>query len=127
MWTEELLALERQTWSALTSGENAAAYYEGVLSDDLVMVLPGMVLERAEAMESWVRSVPWRDFEIDDARVMSLGRNAALLTYRATARRARDAASYRALCTSVYRLVDGRWWLAFQQQTPLSNSIGCAG
>jgi hypothetical protein len=21
----------------------------------------------------------------------------------------------------------GRWWLVFQQQTPLSNSMGCAG
>lgn len=127
MVTEELVALERRAWSALTSEEDAAEFYERVLSHDMVMVLPGMVLDRAEALESWMGSVPWRDFEIEDARVVSLDRNAALLTYRATARRAQDVASYRALCTSVYRMSDGRWWLVFQQQTPLSNSMGCAG
>ncbi len=72
-------------------------------------------------------SSPWREFEIEAVRTMALGRNAALITYRATARRAKDAASYRALCTSVYRVVEGRWRLAFQQQTPLSNSVGCGG
>lgn len=127
MMTEELLELERRTWAALTSEHDAAQFYDRVLSHDMVLVLPGMVLDRAEAMESWLGSVPWRDFEIEDARSMALGRGAALLTYRATARRAKDAASYRALCTSVYRMVDGRWWLVFQQQTPLSNSMGCAG
>jgi hypothetical protein len=125
--TEELLELERRTWSALTSERDAAQFYDRVLSQDLVMVLPGMVLDRAEAMESWLGSVPWRDFEIEDARSMPLGADVALLTYRATARSVEGAASYRALCTSVYRMVDGRWWLVFQQQTPLSNSLGCAG
>ncbi|MGB3439514.1 MAG: nuclear transport factor 2 family protein [Actinophytocola sp.] len=125
--TEELVAIEERAWSALTSEQDAAEYYEHVLSHDMVMVLPGMVLARAEALESWMGSVPWRDFEIEDARAVWLDRNAALLTYRATARRAEDTASYRALCTSVYRMPDGRWWLVFQQQTPLSNSMGCAG
>jgi hypothetical protein len=124
---EELVELERRAWTALTSEEDTAEFYEEVLSPDMVMVLPGMVLERTEAMESWMGNVPWRDFEIDDVRVVSLANNAALLTYRATARRAKGVASYRALCTSVYRMVDGRWWLVFQQQTPLSNSMGCAG
>lgn len=122
-----MVELERRTWAALTSEQDTEAFYDRVLSHDMVMVLPGMVLDRAEAMESWLGSVPWRDFEIEDVRAMSLGRGAALLTYRATARHAKDAASYRALCTSVYRMVDGRWWLVFQQQTPLINSMGCAG
>jgi hypothetical protein len=121
---EELLELERRTWSALTSEQDSGAFYDRVLSHDMVLILPGMVLDRSETLESWVGSVPWRDFEIDDVRAMSLGRSAALLTYRVTARRATDAASYRALCTSVYRMVDGRWLLAFQQQTPLSNCLG---
>lgn len=124
---EELVTLERRAWSALTSEEDAVEFYERVLSPDMVMVLPGMVLDRAEAMESWVGRVPWRDFEIEDTRVVSLDRNAALLTYRATARRSREVASYRALCTSVYRMAGGRWRMVFQQQTPLSNSLGCAG
>jgi hypothetical protein len=124
--TEELVEIERRAWSALTSEEDAAEFYERVLSPDMVMVLPGMVLERAEAMESWMGNAPWRDFEIEDVRVVSLARNAALLTYRATASRAKDVASYRALCSSVYRMVDGRWWLVFQQQTPLSSGMGCA-
>lgn len=126
MVTDELLELERRTWAAMTSERDAARFYERVLSHDMVMVLPGMVLDRAEAMESWLGSVPWRDFELEDVRSMPLGRGAALLTYRATARHAQGAASYHALCTSVYRMVDGRWWLVFQQQTPLSNGVECA-
>jgi hypothetical protein len=124
--SEELLALEWRNWAALTSERDAADYYERVLSHDMVMVLPGMVLERAEALESWLNSVPWEDFEIEDPRTMYLGKGAALLTYRATARRAKDVSSYRALCTSVYRRVHGEWRLTFQQQTPLSNGLGCA-
>ncbi len=119
--SEELLALEWRTWAALTSEQDAQAYYDGILSHDMMLVLPGMVLERAEALESWLNSVPWHDFEIEEPRAMYLGKGAALLTYRATARRAEDVPSYRALCTSVYRRVDGRWRLAFQQQTPLST------
>jgi hypothetical protein len=80
---EELVELERRAWTALTSDEDVAEFYEEVLSPDMVMVLPGMVLERTEAMESWMGNVPWRDFEIDDVRVVSLANNAALLTYRA--------------------------------------------
>ncbi len=52
MVAEYLLELERRTWAALTSEQDADAFYDRVLSQDMVMVLPGMVLERAEAMES---------------------------------------------------------------------------
>ncbi len=116
---DELLALERRGWAALTS-DGAAEYYERMLADDMVLVLPGMVLDRADALESWLNVVPWQDFEIEDPQLVSLGTGAAVLTYRATMSRPKDVTSYRAQCTSVYRRVAGRWRLAFQQQTPLS-------
>lgn len=119
--THELVALERRCWSALTTGD-AGDFYERVLTDTMMMVLPSMVLDRSEVLESWLAATPWRDFQLDDARVVSLGNGAALLTYRVTAYREREVAAYRAQCTSVYRRVTGRWRLAFQQQTPLGTN-----
>lgn len=116
---QELLALERRGWNALISGE-AVEYYDRMLAEDMVLVLPGMVLDRAETLETWVTSVSWQRVDIEGAQVRSLGAGVGLLTYLATASRTPDVPSYRAQCTSVYRRVAGRWRLAFQQQTPLS-------
>jgi hypothetical protein len=81
-----------------------------MLSHDMVMVLPSMVLERSEALESWLNSVPWHDFELADARTMYLGKGAALLTYRATARQGAGRAQ---LPRAVHQcLSQGRWALA---------------
>lgn len=119
--THELVALERRCWSALTTGD-AGDFYERVLTDTMMMVLPSMVLDRSEVLESWLAATPWRDFQLDDTTVVSLGNGAALLTYRVTAYREREVVAYRAQCTSVYRRVTGRWRLAFQQQTPLGTN-----
>lgn len=117
---QELLTLERRAWAALTSGGDTE-FCERVLAEDMVLVLPGMLLDRHAAVESWFKAMPWRVFELEDARVVPLAPGAAVLTYRATANRSVGVASYRAQCTSVYRRSFGRWQLVFQQQTPFSS------
>jgi hypothetical protein len=124
---DEPVALERLARSALTSEEDTGDYYERVLRHDMEVVSPGMVLDRAKAVESWMGSVPWWDFEMEDARVVSLDGNAALVTYRAPAHRARDVPRCRALCPSVYRMSDGRWWLVLSPAGAVVRSTPPAG
>jgi hypothetical protein len=66
-------------------------------------------------------ATPWETVTIDDARLVSLGEDAAAIVYQAHAKRA-DEEVYRAAITSVYRRDDGDWELALHQQTPLPAS-----
>ncbi len=90
------------------------------ISDDMMLVLPGMVLGRADALDLWRDAFPWVQFEIQGAQVVPLVACAAVLTYRVALTGGPDVATYRAQCTTVYRRAAGRWRVAFQQQTPLS-------
>jgi hypothetical protein len=52
MNTTELLELERKGWEALATGRGAE-FYGRVLTDDAIVVVPGMVLDRAQSLASW--------------------------------------------------------------------------
>jgi hypothetical protein len=115
----ELLGLERDGWSALTtSGEAAAAYYERALARQILMLLPGgmVVDDRSQVIES-MRTDPWDEFALSDERVLPLGDDCAVVAYRARARR--GDMDYEALFNSTYVREDGSWRLALHQQTPL--------
>jgi uncharacterized protein (TIGR02246 family) len=116
---EELLDLETQGWRALASdGDVAQEFYEGVLSDDAVMLFPGgMVLQGKEAILASLDAQPWTTFEIEEPRVVPLGDAAAVLAYAVTAQR-QGSSAYHALVSSAYRRRDGVWLLGFHQQTP---------
>lgn len=112
----ELVELERRGWDAL-SGPDGAAFYAEVMSEDGVMVFPGLVLDKARTVAAIRTERPWESYAIDDAEVRSLGADGGLVTYRATSRR-EGQDTYRALMTSVYRRRNGRWELVLHQQTP---------
>jgi hypothetical protein len=115
----ELLALEREGWEALsTSGDAAAAFYERTLAPDVLMLLPGgMVIDdRAQVVDS-MRGEPWSSFELADERVHRLTDTSAVVAYRAVA--VRGDQTYTALFNSTYVKHDGSWRLALHQQTPL--------
>jgi hypothetical protein len=119
MSMDDVLALERAGWRALTTEGEAAGFYEEVLADDVLFLLPGgMGLDdRAAAVRS-MAGVPWDEHELAEERVVPLGSGAAVVAYRARARRGEDA--YEAWCASTYVLVDGGWRLAVHQQTPVA-------
>lgn len=111
--------LERRGWEALASG-HGAEFYGRVLTEDAIVVVPGMVLDRAQTLASWEGTAPWREYRLAHERVMPLGAGATLVTYEATASRPGDEQPYHAQLTSVYVAGDdGEWRLAFHQQTPL--------
>ena len=116
---DDLLALERSGWDALsTSGDAAAAFYERVLAEQVLMLLPGgMVIDRRDDVVNAMRGEPWSSFELSDERVLDLGPASAVVAYQATARRGDD--EYTALFNSTYVREGDAWRLALHQQTPV--------
>jgi hypothetical protein len=116
---DELIELERSAWQALsTSGEAAAAFYEEVLAEQVLMLLPGglVIDDRAQVIDS-MRGAPWTSFELADERVLDLGDGSAVVAYRATATRGDQ--DYAALLNSTYVREGDAWRLALHQQTPI--------
>jgi uncharacterized protein (TIGR02246 family) len=118
----DLIELERQGWDALAAG-NGAAFYARLMTDDAIVVVPGMVLDRTQTLASWEGMAPWSSYRLDHERVLALGADITLVTYEATATRPGDDRPYHAQLTSVYVAGDGsddeEWRLAFHQQTPI--------
>jgi ketosteroid isomerase-like protein len=49
---EDLIALERRGWDALSNG-TGVEFYAGLMTDDALFVVPGMVLGRNATLQSW--------------------------------------------------------------------------
>ena len=117
--TEELIELEREGWQALMTAGAAPAYYDRVLADDIVMLMPGgMVIDDRQTVVDSMRGDPWDEYEvIGEEHVLPVGEGAAVVHYRAKARRGDHR--YEALFASTYARVGGTWKLAAHQQTPV--------
>ena len=110
---DDLLTLEREFW------KGDADFYRRHLSDHAVMVFPepAGVLTRDQVIEAIGSAPRWIEVQFEEARVVDLTSETAILTYKATARREGDITPYVALVSSVYVNGDGRWMLAFHQHT----------
>jgi hypothetical protein len=108
---EELLSIEREL--AAGSGDS----YRRFLTDDAMVIVPGMVLDR-EGCASAIDSGPrWDAWTISDERLLELAPDVAVLTYRWRSKRGET--SYLAAMTSVYTKKKGDGWrLVLHQQTP---------
>lgn len=113
------LALEEEGWKALST-TGGAAYYRECMTDDGIMVFPGMVLSKDACIAAIEHAAPWSWFRIEEPRTMRLTEDSAIVIYRASAQRDGQP-RYTALMSSVYVRRDGAWKLAFHQQTPLGT------
>ncbi len=115
---DELIDLENEGWHALSAGgAEATDFYGRVLDDDVVMLLPGdLRLDDRDAILESMSGAPWTSFALEDAQVLALGTDGAVVAYGVVA--ARDGGEYSALVSSAYVRRDGAWRLAFHQQTP---------
>lgn len=113
---EELISLERKGWDALCASRGGAFYGEIMTADSVMILVNGAVLDRDAVVASLDAAPPWASYSIVHERFVSLGSDAAALTYRARAHRPGEEA-FTALMTSVYRVVDGQLRLALYQQT----------
>ena len=116
---DEIIALERAAWEALsTSGEAATAFYDERLADDVLMLLPGdTVVDDRDAVVQSMGGPAWDAYSLGDQRVVEVGPDTAVLAYRGRARR--GGHDYAALFSSTYVREDGTWKLAVHQQTPI--------
>ncbi|HWI95516.1 MAG TPA: DUF4440 domain-containing protein [Solirubrobacterales bacterium] len=111
---EQLLRIEHE----LARGDGAT--YESHLAEGAVVVIPGDRLDRAATVEAIDASDGWDEVSIGEEAVLGLGPDVALLTYLFRGRRGQD--HYAATLSSAYvRDDEGRWKLAFHQQTPHSK------
>jgi hypothetical protein len=60
--------------------------------------------------------VPWKKFAFEDVKVVPVGREGAVISYKVLASRGEE--KMEALIGSVWRVEAGEWKLVFQQQTP---------
>jgi hypothetical protein len=118
MTEDELAALERQGWDALsTDGEAARAFYDEALDEQAVMLLPGgMFLDDRAAIVESMSGQPWSHYELEDVRTFRPASDVGVVTYGVVA--ARGGREYSALMSSLYLRREGGWKLAFHQQTP---------
>lgn len=67
--------------------------------------------------------VPWKTFDLRNVDVLPVGADGAVISYRAIATRAPSSSDdpgdveFDALCSSVWRMENGKWMMAFHQQT----------
>lgn len=116
-----LLALENQGWDSLCRSEGGT-FYGRLMGPEAVMVLVnGMVLDRATITETLNDSPPWSSYEIDEPRLVPTGVDSAALVYTATAHRDGQDEPFVALMTSHYALADRRATLMLYQQTTITH------
>lgn len=108
-----LFALEERFW------KEGAEYYRRHLAHDALMVFPDSVLVSEQIAGALKDEARWTEVELEEHRLIELREGAALVTYKATARR-NGSPPYVARASSAY-VNDGRAWrLAFHQQTPVA-------
>lgn len=119
MTISDLLELEHRGWRSLCDG-SGADFYGQLMTEDGVMVLAhGQVFDRQDVIDSLNEAPPWRTYEIDQERLVSLGDDAAALVYRGQAYREEAEPAFVAFMTSVYVRQGAGWALASYQQTPI--------
>jgi hypothetical protein len=117
--TRELLELEHRGWASLSDG-SGAEFYGSLMTDDGVMVLAnGAVADREAVVGSLRDSPPWQRFEIEGARAIRAGADAAVLVYEARAWRDESGEPFAGAMTSTYVRTDDGWQLVVYTQTPL--------
>jgi hypothetical protein len=115
----DLVTLEESGWQALSSGGPVAReFYDGVLDDDVVMLLPGgMRLDDRALMLDAMAGQPWASHTLEDLHVLAVTDDVAVVTYGVVAQR-EGPPTYSALISSIYVRRGDSWRLALHQQTP---------
>ncbi|MGX1702781.1 nuclear transport factor 2 family protein [Microbacterium sp. NPDC055357] len=116
---DTLLPLEHRGWDALCASRGGTFYGELMTEDAVMVLVNGMILDRATVAESLNESPPWAAYVLSDARVIPTGVASAALVYRARAER--DGESFTALMTSHYCVIDDEVRLALYQQTTITH------
>jgi uncharacterized protein (TIGR02246 family) len=116
-----LTDLEKKTWAAL-QGRDAEAI-KALWADDFVGVLAsGLRRGKAEILKT-LPDLTITSYELEEPRAVPLAPGATLLTYRLNRRSTFKGRELPPACyaSSVWVRRDGRWRIAFYQETPISK------
>jgi hypothetical protein len=109
------MSLEQQGWAALSRGEGRGFYGE-VMAEDVVVVVPGAVLDKEQTLASWDGVAPWQWYDLIWRKTLDLD-CAAVVIYEVVAQRLPEP-PYRATVCSTYARRPEGWRLVLHQQTP---------
>jgi len=110
------LALETHVWEALVAGDAAAD--KAMLTPDFLGVYPSGFAGRADHGDQLSAGPVMQEYSLDQARLMVIGRDHVMLSYRAAYRRAASADTEVMFISSLWQRVDGFWLNRFSQDTP---------
>jgi hypothetical protein len=113
---QELIEAEREGWQALASGRGGD-HYRQHLAANAVMAFPFGVMSRQQAIDAMEAAPPWSSFDLIDPQVVELSADSGIVVYRVKAQRAGEE-PYGAIVSSTFVRGEGRWLLAFHQQSP---------
>jgi hypothetical protein len=119
---DDVVALERAGWAALATGPaEATAYYDGVLAEEVVMLLPGgtVITDRARVVES-MGGPPWDSYDLEHVSVVEPAPGTVFVHYGARA--TRGTHTYSALFGSLYVHRPDGWRMVAHQQTPADET-----
>ncbi|HEY1616806.1 MAG TPA: nuclear transport factor 2 family protein [Streptosporangiaceae bacterium] len=117
-FAETLTEIEYRQWRALTSTPDAVAFYSDLLSPDSVMAVPSRVMTRDQVIKAVGEASPINLYELYDVQVIQLSDDSGVITYRMTQGRV-GREPFKAAISTVYVRRDGRWYIAYHQQTPM--------
>jgi ketosteroid isomerase-like protein len=107
---EEILAIETE----LAQGDDST--YVRYLTDDAIVIVPGMTLTKDECVEAMAASPGWLSVRLTSPEFIPLGGDQVMVTYEFEGERSGE--TYDARMTSIYRRTGDGWRLRFHQQTP---------
>lgn len=110
------LALEERVWQAQVSGD-VAAEREVLPGDFLGVDVNGFADLETHLAQLEDGPITAR-YALSEARLLRLGDDAVLLSYRADARAPGSEDEESFYITSLWQRREGRWWNTFSQDTP---------
>jgi hypothetical protein len=116
-----LLAAEEAVWHALRDGDAAAD--AALLDDAFLGVYPSGFATRSDHAGQLAQGPTIAAFRLEDARVLKLGPDVALLAYRAVFSRPGDPACETMYVSSLWRRDGDGWRNLFSQDTPAGPPV----
>lgn len=112
----EFVALESAVWEALRLGDAEAD--RELLAPEFVGVYPSGFANRDDHVAQLAAGPTVAEYDLHDARLLALGDDHAVLSYRAVSRRRTASEPETQYISSLWSRRGGRWLNVFSQDTP---------
>ena len=116
-----LVAFQQEFVAAICA--NDIDYFRSNLTEDAILVWNVGIQDKQACVASIRTHAAFHKFEMADPRVVPLGADSAVLTYRATWHQEGDDHSESGYMSTVYVRRAGAWRLAFLQSTPVADDL----